>query len=372
MIQHTFRFLCAGLLTTLVSTSLAAAATNAPATKPADKLAELFGDPVLAKGTGVEIKRSNLDTSVLTFKGAMAARGQVMQPADTEKAEPQLLMELIRLRLLLARATDADRTKGKELGEQRVKTEIERAGSEENVARQAKSIGRTIEDWKKDVIESSIAKVVLEREVTVTVTDDDVKKFYEDNPARFEEPEMVKVNHLLFATVELPSRQSISEAQKQAKRSQADAVLKRAKDGEDFIKLVKEYSDDTANRDKGGEMTFPRGQMMPELEAAAFALSQNQISDVVTTSFGYHIMKLIEKIPAKKIELAKVADRVKEALTAQAMQKQMPAYFEKLEKESPVEILDPKLKTGVEEAIKTAKTRAEERAKAEAKAEAKK
>src|SRR5204862_2270235 len=82
----------------------------------------------------------------------------------------------------------------------------------------------------------------------------------------------------------------------------------------------------------------------PEFEAAAFSLNTNQISDIVTTQFGYHIIKLSEKIPAKKMEFAKVAPDIKEGLKQQAMQKLIPDYMDKLKKENNVEILDEKLK----------------------------
>lgn len=74
-------------------------------------------------------------------------------------------------------------------------------------------------------------------------------------------------------------------------------LLKRAEDGEDVAKLAREFSEDPGLMDKGGECTFPRGQMVPEFEAAASSLKTNQISDVVTMPFGYHIIKLSEKIP---------------------------------------------------------------------------
>jgi parvulin-like peptidyl-prolyl isomerase len=120
--------------------------------------------------------------------------------------------------------------------------------------------------------------------------------------------------------------------------------LKRARAGEDFAKLAKEYSEDPGSKDKGGEYKFPKGQMVAEFEAAAFSLNTNQISDIITTRFGFHIIKLLEKLPAKKVEFAKAEPDIKDGLTQQALQKQFPDYLAKLKKEAGVEILDEKLK----------------------------
>ena len=84
--------------------------------------------------------------------------------------------------------------------------------------------------------------------------------------------------------------------------------------------------------------------MSPELAAAAFSLATNQVSDVIEMSYGYYIIKLLDKVPAKKMDYATVTTDLKDALKRQKVTRQAPAYLEKLKQASGVEILDPTLK----------------------------
>jgi len=220
----------------------------------------------------------------------------------------------------------------------------------------------TREQWEKQNGEQAAARIVLEREMNVKVTEEDAKKFYEDNPSKFEQPEMVHVSHILISTQDPATKSDLPEDKKTVKRKLAEDILKRAKGGEDWGKLVKDYSEDPGSKDKGGEYTFarynadPSHAMVKEFEDASFALGPNQISDIVTTSYGYHIIKLLDKIPARKETYAGLdtksiyekPDRqkatIREILVEQGMQKQFPDFMKKLKEEAKVEILDERLK----------------------------
>jgi parvulin-like peptidyl-prolyl isomerase len=166
---------------------------------------------------------------------------------------------------------------------------------------------------------------------------------------------MVRAAHILISTRSTdpaaalsggrPKTTELSDDQKAAKKKLAEDLLKRARAGEDFAKLAKEYSEDPGSKENGGEYTFPRGQMMPEFEAAAFSLNTNQISDIVATTYGYHIIKLYEKIPAKKIDFDKEASDIKDYLAQREIQKQFPTYVQGLRKDAGVQILDERLKS---------------------------
>jgi peptidyl-prolyl cis-trans isomerase C len=186
--------------------------------------------------------------------------------------------------------------------------------------------------------------------------DAEAKQFYDDtnNSADFEQPEMVHVRHILLLTMDPVTRAPLTADQQQAKRKQIDDLLKRIRGGADFAALAKQYSEDPNSKDNNNEMTLVRGNpgIPTEVEAAAFSLTNNQVSDVITTAYGYHIIKLLDKTPAKKLALTDkvplsdmtVAAKVKDYLTQQKNEKLAPAYLEKLRKAADVQILDAGLK----------------------------
>jgi peptidyl-prolyl cis-trans isomerase C len=354
-------FLAAGLASFWLCSGSSQAATPgpadaAPAQKPTANSADLFPDVVVAKGKGIEIKRSQLDDAMVSIKSTFAARGQDLPPDQMNHLEQQILDRLIQIQILLAKATDGDKSAGNETCAKRMEAIRARAGSDEMLKRQLKSVGTTPEELTKKMAEESTAQVVLERELKINVSDAEIKKFYDDNPSKFEQPETVRASHILLSTKDPDTNKDLSDDQKADKRKKAEELLKRARAGEDFAKLAKENSDDPGSKDKGGEYQFARGQMVPEFETAAFSLKTNQISDIVTTQYGYHIIKLSEKVPAKKVELATVSAEVKDYLKQQQMkthQQDLQTYLEKLKKDSGIQILDENLKPRDDAAIET-------------------
>ena len=129
--------------------------------------------------------------------------------------------------------------------------------------------------------------------------------------------------------------------QKNLKRQHLEKLRARAMGGEDFQKLAQEFSEAPSLGETKGEYTFTRnGPFTPEFKAAAFSLETGAVSDIVTTPFGFHVLKLLEKIPAQKTDFDKVSKDLKEVLLQQALAKAMPDFFARLKKEAGVEILE--------------------------------
>ncbi len=346
--------LIAGLLSAQAATADVApsapgmgAATNSSS---ADAMTALFGDPVIVTGKGFQIKRSDLDSVLTGAKASAAASGQSLPP----DFEVQILNQLIYIQLLKQRATDADKLAGQHDADLQFTNLLKHFGSEEALDRQLTAVNMTLDKLRAKATEEAVAKAALRRELNVTVSDAEAQDYYTNHPSDFEVPEMVHVQHILLLTLDPETRQPLPADQVQSKRKQIDDLLKRVRAGEDFSKLASEFSEDPGSKSKGGELPpFPRGQMAAEFEAAAFSLPTNTISDVVTTMWGFHIIKVLDKTPAKKETLdstvdethTTVRDNLKEALTRQKLAKLAPAYIAKLKTEYNVEVVDPTLKS---------------------------
>ena len=161
----------------ILSALLAAAAVSLTAQaqdKPAGKADDLFGDPVIAKGTGVEIRQSRLDEAVASVKAGAVSRNETITTADMPLIQKRVMDDLIMNQLLIAKATDANKAKGKEEGDKRFDLTKKRAVSEETLVKQLKALGLTPETLHARLIEEATAEMVMRSKVKIA--DEDVKK----------------------------------------------------------------------------------------------------------------------------------------------------------------------------------------------------
>jgi len=311
-----------------------AADTNATTTATA-------GNPVIARGNGFEITRGDLDEAMTGIK----AQIQSLTPAKVLDVQRLMLNRLIETKLLLAKATDADKAAGKKMADLQITALKENAGSPEAFAQRLKALGLTEASVSAIAVQDDTAKAVLQRELNVTVSDDEVKRYYDGHTADFEQPEMARASHILIFTVDPVTRAALPADQQLSRRRKADDLVKAARAGNDFAALAKQYSEDPGSKDSGGVLPpFPRGQMAPEIDAAAFSLTNNQVSDVITTGIGYQIIKLLEIIPSKKMDYLAAITQIRQGLTQQKADQLGSVYLDGLKKAAAVEILDPNLK----------------------------
>jgi peptidyl-prolyl cis-trans isomerase D len=145
----------------------------------------------------------------------------------------------------------------------------------------------------------------------------DVQRFYNDNIAQFQTPEQIRASHILLNTA------GKDEATVQ---KQAEDILKQARAGADFAALATKFSEDEGSKVNGGDLDyFSRGRMVPEFETAAFALQPGQISDLVKSQYGFHIIKVVDKKPAVTRTFDEVRPQIEEQLKAQRTDQQLTA-----------------------------------------------
>ena len=157
----------------------------------------------------------------------------------------------------------------------------------------------------------------------VAVPATDVQRYYNSNIDQYQTAEQVRASHILLNTA------GKDEA---AVRKQAETILAQAKAGTDFAELAKKFTEDEASKATGGDLNFfGRGRMVPEFEAAAFTLEPGQISDLVKTQYGFHIIKVVEKKPAVTQTLDQVRPQIEQILTMQIADQQITDRAQQLE-----------------------------------------
>ncbi len=145
---------------------------------------------------------------------------------------------------------------------------------------------------------------------SLQVSDDMLKQQYQANIQQYQVPNRVHVQHILFMTVGKTTDAEVEEVKKKA-----EDVLKQVKKGGKFEDLAKKYSEDPGSKDKGGDLSWiTQGQTVPEFEKTAFSLSPGQVSDLVKTQYGFHIIKVLEKETAHTKPFEEVKDSLRAPL----------------------------------------------------------
>ena len=249
-------------------------------------------DPV-AIVEGEKISRADLEE---TFTGALASSGINANDltADQKMAGyREILDELIVDKLISRKASSVDikdadleaevaRIKGQFPSEDAFKAEMTKAGENDSTFRD--NVKKMIQQQKW--MESQIGD-------KATVSDADIKKFYDENKKEFEHPEMVRASHILIRVPEDADEKVVAE-----KKKAADAALERVTSKkEDFTTVAKEVSEEPGAKESGGDLNFfPKDRMVPEFANAAFAMKKGDISkEPVRTKFGWHVINVTDR-----------------------------------------------------------------------------
>jgi peptidyl-prolyl cis-trans isomerase C len=305
----------------------AAAATPAP---PKPMPAQL--PDVLAKVNGEDVKKSDFDMLIRDMElgqGPIPAerRDEILRATLDRLITYTLLSQEARSRKVVATDTEVD---------ERLKQMQQQFPNEEAFKKALTERNMTLDRLRSDTRNDLVISKMMDAEVSTTpgASDAEAKEFYEKNPDKFKQPEQVRASHILIRVDE-----NADAAAKQKALAKIQALLKRAKAGEDFAALAKQNSQDGSAAQGGDLNYFGRGQMVPAFDEAAFKLKPGEISDVVTTQFGYHIIKVTDHKDASTVPLEQVSDRVKQFLSGQKKQEKADQFITGLKEKSKIEVL---------------------------------
>ena len=191
-------------------------------------------------------------------------------------------------------------------------------GDKKKFEKQLKEQGITEAQVRNDIRAQIVSEKIF-AQVTgkVTVSDDEIEKYYAKNKAQYSQPESRDVRHILVKTKE-----------------QADDLYTQLENGADFAALAKKFSEDTGSKANGGKLTISKGQTVAPFDQTAFLLKKNAISKPVKTEFGYHIIQpLSETKPAKVTPLKEVRASIKQQLEQTQKNEAMTKWVDDLKKD---------------------------------------
>ncbi|WP_044338789.1 peptidylprolyl isomerase [Rossellomorea aquimaris] len=194
-------------------------------------------------------------------------------------------------------------------------------GGEEAFNEALASSGTSLDSVKENIQSFLLTEKLLKDRVSIS--DDQIKEYFETNKDSFAQNEQVEASHILV------------EDEKTAQE-----VKTKLDDGGDFAELAKEYSTDTSNAESGGELGFfAKGEMVTEFDDKAFAMKKGEISEPVKTEFGYHIIKVTDKKEAKEAVLDDHKEEIKDILFDQALQTEYGTWLEEQKEDYKIENL---------------------------------
>lgn len=273
--------------------------------------------------------------------------GQDYFGADLEKQyaerEKNVLRDLIDQLLLVQKAKDAgisvDNDLVKQLDSIREKNHLKTLDDLEQAVTQQ---GLSYEDFKNNIKNSLYTQAVIRDEVgrRLTVTQEEINKYYNEHKKEYERPSEVKFREILIST------ENKDDAQVKALEQKAQDVDTRAKKGEDFAALAKKYSDGPTAKDGGEQDYIQRSQLLKEIADVAFHLNRNEVSGPIKTKFGFMIIKLEDKHDAGLLPVERVSNTITDALYMQKMAPALREYLTEARKQAFVEVKPGYVDTG--------------------------
>jgi peptidyl-prolyl cis-trans isomerase C len=289
---------------------------------------------ILARVNGEAVERWEFDSAV---KRIEARAGGPVPPERRDEILRGILDQLVSYHLL-AQESRARKLPVADTDVEARVAEIRRNFPDEGSFAQAIATqGLTVEHLRAQTRTNLEVQKVIDAEVSpkVTVQDAEVSTFYQQNLERFKQGESVHASHILIGVA--PGATPVQKSEAKAK---AQAALKQVRGGADFGALARAQSQDPGSAPNGGDLGFfPKGQMTPAFEQAAFTLKPGSVSNVVETPFGFHIIKVFEKRPPRTAPFDEVSGQIKDFLVQGQRAQKLERFITEMKSRSKLEML---------------------------------
>ena len=315
----------------------AALAPSHPGAAPSKPVDTSTMPAVVARCNGEEITRDTLLQAARMMQAqiAQASRGRQVPPLD-DAFYRQILDGMVAQELMLQ---DAKR-QGVTVSDEELKPQMaalrrqfpDEATYKKTLEKEGLTEKELAEKLRNEaVVQKYVGTKVLTQ---VAVTDQAAREFYDKNQEKMQRPERAHLRHILVGV-----KPGTAEADKEKARDKAEGLLEKIQNGEDFAKLAAENSDDPGSRMRGGDLSWiSRGQTVPPFEKAAFALTKpDELSGVVESQFGFHIIQLVEREAASAVPFEEARPRITEMLQKMQAEERLKAHVEGLKKKGKVE-----------------------------------
>lgn len=283
---------------------------------------------------GSEISKEDLDREMNLARQRLLSKGKSLSDPELSALRKGVIENLIDQELLYQQSQE----KGFKLDETAVQEQMKKIKgqfpSEEAFKSQVSKMGLSEESIESQLRRGMAIKKFVEAEFVekITISDKETKDYYDRHTDFFKRPEQVQASHILIKVDSKADKANKTEARKKIVEIQT-----RLNKGENFAALAKEFSQDSSSG-KGGDLGyFGRGQMVKPFEEAVFELKPGEVSDIVETQFGYHLIQVTDKKPETIIAYENVQERIETYLKNIKVKEELNPYLEKLKQESKVE-----------------------------------
>lgn len=288
----------------------------------------------VAMVNGTPITEAELEKAIDTYIPSGAYHGSVGIDKRGEYRERALNL-LIENELLYQDAKAQELTVDKKDVERIVEETKKRYKGEKDFEKALKSAGLTLDEFRKTVKRNELIKKLVKEKIeeTTKYSDKELEDYYNANKGKFLRPEGFRVKHIL---IKVPP--TATEEERKEIKNRATDILRKAKAGEDFSELASKYSED-AYRVKGGDLGWVhQGRLEKPIEEAVLKLKVGEISGLIETIFGYHIIKLEEKKLEEQLGFSEVRDSLKRELEPKRYNEVREKFLKTLKDKAKIEI----------------------------------